>query len=156
MFRPRDAIAALEHAVALAEAGWVGPFDLARARLCLGEALRRAGKRSDARHPLAQAHASFEQLGAAPWAKRAAAELAATGITAARRRSPVHVRLTPQELRVALQVAEGYSNQEVAARLFLSPKTIEVHLSHIYAKLGLRSRTALAREISSGTISGQR
>jgi DNA-binding CsgD family transcriptional regulator len=149
---PRDAAAHLEHAVGRAEDGATGPFDLARALLYLGEALRRAGKRRDARRPLAQAHAAFDQLGAAPWAKRAAAELAATGMTAARRRPPVHVRLTPQELRVALQVAEGYSNQEVAARLFLSPKTIEVHLSHIYAKLGVRSRTALAKQISSGAV----
>jgi DNA-binding CsgD family transcriptional regulator/tetratricopeptide (TPR) repeat protein len=149
---PHEALDILERAVSLAEDGATGPFDLARVRLCFGEALRRVGKRSEARLPHAQAHAAFEQLGAAPWSKRAAAELAATGITAARRRPPVHVRLTPQELRVALQVAEGYSNQEVAARLFLSPKTVEVHLSHIYAKLGLRSRTALARQISSGAI----
>jgi DNA-binding CsgD family transcriptional regulator len=149
---PQNAISALEHAVELAEDGAAGPFDLARARLCLGEAMRRAGRRKDARRPLAQAHAVFEQLGAAPWEKRAADELAATGITAARRRSPVHVQLTPQELRVALQVAEGYSNQEVAARLFVSSKTIDVHLSHIYAKLGLHSRTALARQISTGAI----
>jgi DNA-binding NarL/FixJ family response regulator len=55
-------------------------------------------------------------------------------------------------MRVALQVAEGFSNQEVAARLFLSPKTIEVHLGHIYDKLGVHSRTNLAKLINSGTI----
>ena len=58
----------------------------------------------------------------------------------------------PQELRVALQVAEGLTNHEVAARLFLSYKTIEVHLSHIYGKLGVRTRTGLAKLINSGAV----
>jgi DNA-binding NarL/FixJ family response regulator len=146
-----QAIAELELAVAMAESSPSG-FEQARARLCLGEALRRARRRNDARLQLEQAHTAFELLGAQPWAARAAAELAATGITASPRSKPVHVRLTPQELRVALQVAEGLSNQEVATRLFLSHKTVEVHLSHIYDKLGVRSRSGLTRLITSGGI----
>jgi DNA-binding CsgD family transcriptional regulator len=148
---PSRGVAQLEEAVTMAETS-ASAFEQARARLCLGEALRRARRRSDARPQLEQAHTAFELLGAQPWAERAAAELAATGLTAAPRRTPVHVRLTPQELRVAMQVAEGLSNQEVATRLFLSPKTIEVHLGHIYDKLGVHSRTTLARLISSRVV----
>jgi DNA-binding CsgD family transcriptional regulator len=148
---PDQAIAELRQAVTIA-GNSPDAFEHARARLCLGEALRRARRRSEARPQLDQANAAFELLGAQPWAQRAAAELEATGQTAAPRRTPVHVRLTPQEMRVALQVAEGFSNQEVAARLFLSPKTIEVHLGHIYDKLGVHSRTNLAKLINSGTI----
>ena len=148
---PQQAIAGLEQAVTMAEAS-PNEFEQARARLCLGEALRRARRRSDARHQLEQAQSMFEILGARPWAERATSELAATGFTAAPRRTPVHARLTPQELRVATQVAEGLTNQEVAVRLFLSPKTIEVHLGHIYNKLGVHSRTSLARLLNSGTL----
>jgi DNA-binding NarL/FixJ family response regulator len=148
-------IAELEQAVAMAGTSASG-FEQARARLCLGEALRRARRRGEARPQLEQAHRAFELLDARPWAERAATELSATGITAAPRRKPVHVQLTPQELRVALQVAEGLTNQEVAARLFVSPKTIEVHLGHIYHKLGLHSRTSLTRLISSGLVSQQK
>jgi DNA-binding NarL/FixJ family response regulator len=137
------AIDELEHAVALAAASAYS-FEQARTRLCLGEALRRAQQRRQARLQLEEAQIAFELLGAQPWAECAAGELAATGVTATSRGKPVRALLTPQELRVALQVAEGFSNQEVAARLFLSHKTIEVHLSHIYAKLGVHSRTSLA------------
>ncbi|HEY6314264.1 MAG TPA: AAA family ATPase [Streptosporangiaceae bacterium] len=149
--RPEQAIAALEQAVTVAESS-PSTFDQARSRLCLGEVLRRARQRSQARYQLEQAHTAFALLGAQPWARRAAAELAATGVTAAPRSMPTHAYLTPQELRVALQVAEGLRNQEIAIQLFLSPKTIEVHLSHIYSKLGVHSRTGLARLISSGEI----
>jgi DNA-binding CsgD family transcriptional regulator/integrase len=148
---PQRAIAQLEEAVTLAETS-VNMFEQARAHLCLGEALRHARRRGDARPQLQQAHTAFEFLGAQSWADRAAAELAATGITATPRRTPVHARLTPQELRVALQVSEGLTNQEVATQLFLSSKTIEVHLSHIYSKLGVHSRTSLARLIHSGVV----
>lgn len=148
-----QAIAQLEEAAAMAAAS-ASMFEYARTRLCLGEALRRARKTRDARYQLEQARAAFELLGARPWAGRAVAELGATGVTAAPQRAPIHLQLTPQELRVALQVAEGLRNHEVAARLFLSPKTIEVHLGHIYQKLGVHSRTGLARLISLGAIGG--
>jgi DNA-binding NarL/FixJ family response regulator len=120
--------------------------------MCLGQALRRARHRGEARRQLYQAHLTFDLLGAQPWAKRAAAELAIAGVSAARQHQPIHVRLTPQELQVALQVSDGLSNQEVAARLFVSHKTIEVHLGHIYDKLGVRSRTGLARLVHTGAV----
>jgi DNA-binding NarL/FixJ family response regulator len=145
------AISQLEEAVALAEAS-ASVFEQARARLCLGEALRRLRRRGEAGRQLDQAYFAFEQLGARPWAERTAAELATAGVSTVARGEPIFIRLTPQELRVALQVADGLSNQEVAARLFLSHKTIEVHLGHIYDKLGVRSRTGLARLVHSGAV----
>lgn len=148
---PRRAVARLTDAVAIAEASASG-FEQARARLCLGHALRRTRQSGAAKRQLQQAHATFELLGATPWAARAAEGLASVGAVTARRREPIHVRLTPQELRVALHVAEGLSNQEVASRLLVSHKTIEVHLSHIYDKLGVRSRTGLARLVYNGEI----
>jgi DNA-binding NarL/FixJ family response regulator len=150
LLRPSpQAIAQLDEAVALAETS-AGAFEQARARLCLGEALRRNRRRGEAARQLEQAYLAFEQLGAQPWAVRAAAELTAAGVSTITRREPIHVRLTPQELRVALQVADGLSNQEVAARLFLSHKTVEVHLGHIYDKLDIHSRVGLANLINSG------
>jgi len=148
---PQRATELLEEAVSIAEAS-ASMFEQARGRMCFGVALRRARKRGEARRALERARAEFEMLGAQPWAMRAATELAALGVSAPRTRKPIHVRLTPQELRVALQVAEGLTNQEVAARLFLSHKTIEVHLGHIYDKLGVHSRTGLARLITSGAV----
>jgi DNA-binding CsgD family transcriptional regulator len=121
------------------------PFERARTQLCHGERLRRANRRVEAREQLRRALSSFESLGAAPWADRARAELRASGETARRRDPTSRERLTPRELQVGLVVADGATNREVAAALFLTPKTIEFHLSHIYAKLGIRSRSELAR-----------
>ncbi len=148
---PRQAVAHLEEAVAIAETS-AGKFDQARAQLCLGQALCRARQRAQAQRQLQRAHVTFELLGAEPWAARTAALLASLGVAGTRRREPVQGRLTPQELRVAQHVAEGLSNQEVAARLFISHKTIEVHLGHIFDKLGVRSRTSLARLIHDGDL----
>ena len=78
------------------------------------------------------------------WARQAADELAATGATARRRGPDIEEPLTSQETRVALLVARGLSNREVAAALFLSPKTVERHLSSVFRKRGFRSRTQLA------------
>jgi DNA-binding CsgD family transcriptional regulator len=147
------AIPQLEEAVALADSS-AGVFEQARARLCLGEALRRIRRPGAASHQLDQAYLAFEQLGAQPWADRAAAELATVGVSASPRQQPIHVRLTPQELRVALQVADGLSNREVAAKLFISHKTVEVHLGHIYAKLAVRSRAGLTKRVYSGEVHG--
>ena len=145
------AISQLEEATALAETS-ASLFEQARTRLCLGEALRRSRRRGEATRQLERAYLTFEQLGAQPWTERAATELSAAGVSTIPRREPIHIRLTPQELRVALQVADGLSNQEVAARLFLSHKTVEVHLGHIYDKLGVHSRTNLARLVHSGAV----
>lgn len=119
------------------------PFERARTLLCLGERLRRERQRAAARRHLRRALELFEQLGAPVWAERARAELSATGETHARGSGVAH-ELTPQELQVAMIVARGATNSEAAAALFLSPKTIEYHLSNIYRKTQLRSRSDLA------------
>jgi ATP/maltotriose-dependent transcriptional regulator MalT len=127
------------------------PFDLARTRLCHGEVLRRLHRPTDARTHLEAALDGFEALGAEPWSQRASSELAATG-----KRRPPHgarpVELTPQEAQVATAVASGLSNPEVAAALFVSRKTVEAHLSRVYRKLGVRSRTELTLRLNDVTI----
>jgi DNA-binding CsgD family transcriptional regulator len=121
------------------------PFELARTHLCRGECLRRAGRRIEARRALQTALDGFEQLGSGVWATRAHVELRATGATPRRRRDDSERdQLTPHELQVAVMVANGATNREAAGALFLSPKTIEFHLTHIYRKLGARTRTELA------------
>jgi DNA-binding CsgD family transcriptional regulator len=121
------------------------PYDTARTRLLYGEHLRRQRKRADARTELRSALAVFESLGATPWADRARAELRATGETTHQRDPATLSELTPQELQVARLVGEGLSNKQVAAQLFLSPRTIDAHLRSVFAKLGVSSRTQLAR-----------
>ncbi len=128
------------------------PFEKARTQLTYGERLRRDRRRGDAREQLSEALEAFERLGAAPWADRTRVELRATGGAAAEgdaaEKSAVAAagleELTAHELQIARLVAYGMTNREVAAKLFLSPKTIEYHLSQIYRKLDLRSRTQLA------------
>ena len=106
------------------------------------------GRRADSRPHLRTAVATFTELGATPWLERAAEELRATGETVHRREPDAIDRLTPHELQVAQVVAAGASNREAAARLFLSPKTIEFHLSRVFRKLNVRSRTELARALA--------
>jgi DNA-binding CsgD family transcriptional regulator len=125
------------------------PFEVARTHLCFGERLRRERQRIAARRELRTALDTFERLGAEPWAQRARVELRAAGEAAAADR-PETADLTPQELQVALLVSGGATNREAAAALFLSPKTVEVHLTHVYRKLGVRSRTELARVLGQG------
>lgn len=120
------------------------PFERARTMLVLGERLRRARRRADARRALDEALDTFDRIGADPWSARARTELRATGGRAAEHAASPVEELTPRELQVAALVAEGRTNREVGAALFLSPKTIEHHLLAIYRKLGLRSRTQLA------------
>ncbi len=124
------------------------PFERARTELSYGEHLRRAKHRLDARPHLRLALDTFLVLGAQPWVDRSERELAATGETARRRHPSTTDELTPQELRVALAVAEGASNREAATALFLSPKTVEFHLGAVYRKLGIRSRSELARHFA--------
>jgi DNA-binding CsgD family transcriptional regulator len=119
------------------------PFDRARTLLLYGAALRRSKRKADARDRLEEAVASFDELGAAAFAERARAELARIG---GRRRS--EGGLTATERQIAALVAEGRTNKEVAARLFVTVKTVEANLSRVYAKLGLRSRADLARHIA--------
>jgi DNA-binding CsgD family transcriptional regulator len=111
--------------------------------LAYGARLRRERQRLRARDHLRAAIDIFDRLGADPWSDRARAELAATGETA-RRRDPATINdLTPQELQIALSLADGRTTREAAAALFLSPKTVEYHLRNVYRKLSIGSRTEL-------------
>jgi DNA-binding CsgD family transcriptional regulator len=121
------------------------PFERARTELAYGEFLRRARRRVEARDHLRAALDAFETLGATLWAERARVELRASGQTARKRDPSTRNTLTEQELQIARFVAEGRTNREVAAQLFLSPRTIDFHLRNVYRKLGITSRTALAR-----------
>ena len=134
------AIAAGQEAVAAYERLRL-PFELARARLVLGEIQRRAKQRKAARETFDQAIAGFEALGAHLWVDRARAEQARIG-----GRTTIE-GLSETELRVAQLVAEGRSNKEVAATLFVSVRAVEANLSRVYAKLGIESRTELARRL---------
>jgi DNA-binding CsgD family transcriptional regulator len=125
-------------------AGW-SPFQRARTLLLFGERLRRSRRRTEARVPLREAIDILDGLGAAVWSDRARAELTATGESIGRRDPTATEKLTAQELQIALQVAQGRSNREAAVALFLSPKTVEYHLTHVYRKLDLNSRAELVR-----------
>ncbi|GAA1564217.1 LuxR family transcriptional regulator [Actinomadura kijaniata] len=121
------------------------PFDAARTRLLLGERLRRERRKQEARPVLREAADTFERLGAAPWLDRASSELRATGESPARSAdAALLARLTPQELQVVRLAATGATNKEIAARLFLSPRTVGHHLYKAYPKLGVTTRTELA------------
>jgi DNA-binding CsgD family transcriptional regulator len=153
--RCRGLVAAAEGDVALAQrllesavsshASFGDPFARARALLGLGAVRRRARQKRAAREAIEDALAAFEELGAARWAETARAELGRIG---GRRREK---GLTPAERRVAALVAEGKTNREVASVLVLGERTVETHLTHIYAKLGVRSRTELARAFGPDT-----
>jgi len=131
-------------ALALAERA-SSPFERARTELCYGERLRRLNQRKQARPHLRAALEYFEEVGAAPWVERARAELRATGQTVPRRERSAPEELTPQELQIALLVADGRSNRDVAGAMFVSRKTVEYHLSHVYRKLNVHSRAELTR-----------
>jgi len=136
----QEAMRLLEAAVARHEE--VGdPYGRARALLALGITRRRARQKRSARDAIRQALDGFEELGAATWIERCRSELGSIG---GRKREE---GLTPAEQRVAALVAEGRTNKEVAAALFLGERTVASHLTHIYAKLGIRSRTELARRL---------
>ena len=131
------------HKAALASATG-RPFDLARTELAYGEFLRRARRRVDARTHLRAAHDAFESLRARPWQERAAAELRASGETVRKRRNVEdELSLTPQERQVAQLVKKGLSNKDVAAQLFVSPRTVDFHLRNVFAKSGVSSRAEL-------------
>ena len=121
------------------------PFWRGRTELLYGQWLRRGRQRQEARRHLRAAVELFHQLRALPWEDRAAAELRATGETTRARGSSALDQLTPQEQHIAGLVADGLTNAEIAARLFLSPRTIDYHLRKVFTKLGIASRTELAR-----------
>lgn len=143
---PADATASFDAAVrAHTDNPADNPFQQARTRLVYGERLRRDGQRRAAREQLRAAAETFDRLEALPWVRRANRELAATGAARRPARRVVSSALTGQELRIALLAAEGLSNKEVAAQMYLSTKTVEYHLGHVYQKLDLHSRSQLAR-----------
>ncbi|MFJ2829781.1 AAA family ATPase [Streptomyces sp. NPDC087263] len=129
-------------------------FELARTQLVCGELLRRFRRPTAARGLLLASQLAFAGLGAAPWRSRAAAELAAAGHRAADTRTPVSRidRLTAQELQVALAIGDGLSNGEAAAALFVSRKTVEAHLTRVYRKVGVRSRSELTRYLAHADV----
>src|SRR6201999_4285323 len=117
--------------------------ELARAHLLYGEWLRREGRRVDAREQLRAAHDMLAAIGLQAFAERARKELAATGERVRQRSPQTRDDLTAQEHQIAVLARDGLSNPEIAARLFLSPRTVQYHLGKDLAKLGIKSRTQL-------------
>jgi DNA-binding CsgD family transcriptional regulator len=120
-------------------------LELARAHLLFGEWLRRENRRIDAREELRTAHEIFVRMGADVFAERAQRELLATGETVRKRTVDTLCDLTPQEFQIARLASEGLTNPEIAAELFISPRTVEWHLGKVYMKLGVDSRRELRR-----------
>ncbi|TCM46549.1 AAA family ATPase [Kribbella sp. VKM Ac-2568] len=118
------------------------PFDVARVRLAYGERLRRARSLTEAKVQLQGALAAFRTLGADPWTARAERELRAAGL-ASTQSAPDISNLTAQELQIATLAASGLTNKEIAAKLYLSPRTVSGHLYRIFPKLGITTRAAL-------------
>jgi DNA-binding NarL/FixJ family response regulator len=146
----REGIGALEEAAALMEKS-PRPLERAHVLADLGEALRREGRRAEAREPLQEAFELARRCGAARLAKRANAELQATGAKV-RRYTPIGVEsLTPSERRVTDLAASGMTNRQIAQSLFVTVKTVEAHLSAAYSKLDIGSRRELEGALESGS-----
>jgi DNA-binding NarL/FixJ family response regulator len=124
------------------------PFQRARTHLAYGARLHRSRNKAAARDQLHSALELFERLGAAPWAEQTRTKLVSSGGSAPAHGTIIELQLTPQELQVSLAIQRGLTNANAAAELFLSIKTIEYHLSNIYRKLGISSRTQLIRILS--------
>jgi DNA-binding NarL/FixJ family response regulator len=122
--------------------------DLARSNLLYGEWLRREGRRVDAREHLRTAHEMLATIGMEAFAERARRELLATGERVRRRTVETRDELTPQEEQIARLARDGFSNAEIGAQLFLSPRTVEWHLRKVFSKLGVSSRKELREALS--------
>ncbi|MGW6534676.1 LuxR C-terminal-related transcriptional regulator [Streptomyces sp. NPDC055011] len=124
-------------------------FERARTLFAYGAWLRRRRRPGEARGPLRDALVTFERAAAEGWARQARAELRATGAPGTRRPDPLALAgLTPQQLRISRLVADGATNQEIATRLSLSPRTVDHHLRGVYARLGIRSRVELSAVVA--------
>jgi DNA-binding CsgD family transcriptional regulator len=130
-------------------------FELARALVDLGGALRRSGLRSDSRDPLRRGYDLARWCGAEALAEHARQELAASGVRVRRQRLTGAESLTPSERRIAEMAAEGASNAEIAQALFVTVKTVEMHLTHIYRKLDISGRSELAEALATPAAGGQ-
>ena len=126
-------------------------FDLARAHLLFGEWLRRERRPREAREQLRAAHRLFSDFGMGGFSERARVELRATGEHLCRRAVGTPTDLTPQEAQIALLVAQGTSNPEIAAQLFISKSTVEYHLRKVFRKLDVNSRIQLAKRVLEST-----
>jgi DNA-binding CsgD family transcriptional regulator len=125
-----------------------GSQALDRAHLLYGEWLRRQHRRVDAREQLRVAHTMLSEMGMEAFADRARRELLATGETVRKRTVETLDELTPQEVQVARLAADGQTNPEIGAQLFLSPRTVEWHLTKMFGKLGISSRKQLRSALS--------
>ena len=124
--------------------------ELARAHLLYGEWLRREHREADARAQLRTAHDMFAAIGMQAFAERARRELLAAGEQVRRRTADTHGELTPQEAQIARLARSGLSNPQIAAQLFLSPRTVQYHLAKVFSKLEISSRRELERALPDG------
>jgi ATP/maltotriose-dependent transcriptional regulator MalT len=131
------------------ESAGIGPH-VARTRLAYGEWLRRVNRRTDARTQLGEAHAAFSRMGAQAFAERARRELALTGEKVRKQPVTSGTELTTQEAQIARLAAEGHTNSEIGAQLFISAHTVEWHLRKVFVKLGITSRRQLRHLVPAG------